>query len=748
MILIVPNEFLEFVGTERSKSMVPSILWTDGSAASAGVGCVPGICKLCHPKVLVGPCCRIFNQRHPSQTLDIFGFTVQILGILLVSLNSSTCHIQVLSTFSAHPSDSVLGLKGGLSCAIRAPPRQTLGFTGREHTTGMSAILSSDDLNDFISPGVACIKPVETLPKEINADPAVGYTLPLITAQTLISSQNPYEVTTEDKVQPANAPPASISLTDCLACSGCVTSAEAVLISLQSHTEVLNTLDSFPALDPRHLLDSDNGHSGQTRPTINGGKIFVASVSPQVRASIAATYGISERRAGHLIEQFLKGPQGLRAGGQHGSGFAYVVDTNRLREVGLVLGADELASTVPTSNPPSKPILTSACPGWICYAEKTHPHILPHLSRLKSPQALTGTLLKSILSKAFNIHPSQIWHLALMPCFDKKLEASREELTDRWWQTDNRKDDTQPPVRDVDCVITARELLILANGRNIALHELPLAPVKGSIPFPDERIQSYLSPEFSKTQRRETRSSDGGTSGGYMYHVLKSRQAQNSGSSISVQKGRNADVIDYILTSLDGQQIMKCARFYGFRNIQNLVRKLKPTKTSRLPGAARKANSTTASSSSNDYAYIEVMACPGGCTNGGGQIKLEDMKEIYMSALSRNGEQASVQLQRDWLKQVDEAYFSADSDSEAEMENSEDVEMEDVPYDSGDEIINGISTTIVGDFLQHWSEFTQIPLDKLAFTSYRAVESDVGKNKSSGDVEHVAGLASSIGGGW
>ena len=62
--------------------------------------------------------------------------------------------------------------------------------------------------------------------------------------------QNPYEVTTEDKVAPQNAPPAQISLTDCLACSGCVTSAEAVLVSLQSHSEVLNALDTYPGLDP------------------------------------------------------------------------------------------------------------------------------------------------------------------------------------------------------------------------------------------------------------------------------------------------------------------------------------------------------------------------------------------------------------------------------------------------------------------------------------------------------------------
>ena len=138
-----------------------------------------------------------------------------------------------------------------------------------------SAILSADDLNDFISPGVACIKPIETLPKD--------------------NASNPYEVTTEDKAQAQNPAPASISLTDCLACSGCVTSAEAVLVSLQSHNEVLNTLDAHPSLDVRSRLSNP-----QYCPPSDA-KVFVASVSPQVRASLAATYGISERRAGHII---------------------------------------------------------------------------------------------------------------------------------------------------------------------------------------------------------------------------------------------------------------------------------------------------------------------------------------------------------------------------------------------------------------------------------------------------------------
>ncbi|KAL3464715.1 cytosolic Fe-S cluster assembly factor nar1 [Aspergillus heterothallicus] len=584
----------------------------------------------------------------------------------------------------------------------------------------MSAILSADDLNDFISPGVACIKPVESLPqKQTNAE-------------------NPYEVTTEDKAQPENLPPAQISLTDCLACSGCVTSAEAVLISLQSHAEVLNTLDAHPEIRPGDEQLGDEG------------RIFVASVSPQVRASLAATYGISEKEADHIIHQFLSGPQGLRAGGKHGSGFTWVVDTNALREAVLVLTADEVGESLAGNSDGStskRPILSSACPGWICYAEKTHPFILPHLSRLKSPQALSGTLLKTVLSKRLGVPASRIWHLAIMPCFDKKLEASREELTDAAWNKSS-PDEHHTPVRDIDCVITSRELLSLASARGISLSSLPMTSLPQSYrpPFPDPALDAFL---FSKgSSSRQTTMA--GTSGGYLYHVLLAFQARNPGSEIVTQRGRNADVVEYSLVTPGGETLLKAARYYGFRNIQNLVRKLKPARASRLLGARAStasaaggrrqpiARNAAASGSSMDYAYVEVMACPGGCTNGGGQVRIEDAREISMqeSAVEASGaSKPSPNELRSWLSRVDEAYYSADSDSNDGTTDYQTLSIAD-------------NESRVHKALQHWSTMTQIPLLTLAYTTYREVESDVGKPIAPNDTTRVVELAGKIGGGW
>lgn len=525
------------------------------------------------------------------------------------------------------------------------------------------------------------------------------------------------------------------------------------MISLQSHTEVLNTLDASPEIP---LAESAHGTVLRNTNLPPESKVFVASVSPQVRASLAATYGISEKQAGYMIDQFLRGPSGLRSGGNHGNGFTWVVDTNVMREAVLVLTADEVSGSLASDGSdsddnPKRPILSSACPGWICYAEKTHPFVLPHLSRLKSPQALSGTFLKTVLSKSLGIAPSQIWHLAIMPCFDKKLEASREELTDISWQSVDINSGTEAyqTVRDVDCVITSREILSLAASRGLHLPKLPLQPLPSSfnLSFPDKTLHSFISFKQSPTEQ----SLATGTSGGYLHHVLMTFQARNPGSDLTINRGRNSDVVEYILMSKEGQQILKAARYYGFRNIQNLVRKLKPARASRMPGAKPMANRRAAASrntassgaSGSDYAYVEVMACPGGCTNGGGQIRVEDAKEATSSSLpadlvvTSESSKPSPYEQRAWLARVDEAYFSMESDSETKsVAQPEYVSI-------------GDKEARIHEGLRNWSQFTDIPLSKLVYTTYRKVESDVGKDKNANnDTTRVVELAGKIGGGW
>lgn len=579
----------------------------------------------------------------------------------------------------------------------------------------MSAILSTEDLNDFISPGVACIKPIETLPLAPAAES-------FNETEVILDGQHP------DSIKHTTAP-AEISLTDCLACSGCVTSAEAVLVSLQSHAEVLSTLDGAPGL---RLVGPDaNGQFTVEGLENEDAKLFVASVSPQTRANLAAACGgaVTQRQVEHMLENLLRGPDGIAKGGKWNNAFTWILDTNIAREATLVLGAEEvLGSPKPGVTAPSQPILASSCPGWVCYAEKTHPHVLPHLSKVKSPQALMGTLLKTTLSRQLNIPPSRIWHVAVMPCFDKKLEASREELTDQVWAGTG-----QPGrgVRDVDCVITSKEILMLAESRGLNFFDISTDTTTLPIPpqFPDAKLHNFLFPPNKSLSSLRV----AGSSGGLLYHILQSKAALTPGSQIQINRGRNADVVEYII-SIDGEVIFKAARYYGFRNIQNLVRRLKPARPSRMPGGKPfgSARKPAGKAASQEYGYVEVMACPGGCTNGGGQVKVDD--PVVMERKNLIGKPGP-QEQKEWLAEVDEAYFSGDELVVVEKS---------VPLQS--DIVGGLSHLYINDALTYWSESTGIGLDKLAFTTFREVISDVGKGAT--DTEKVVQLAGKIGGGW
>uniref|UniRef100_A0A060TDQ3 Cytosolic Fe-S cluster assembly factor NAR1 n=1 Tax=Blastobotrys adeninivorans TaxID=409370 RepID=A0A060TDQ3_BLAAD len=412
----------------------------------------------------------------------------------------------------------------------------------------MSAILSSDDLNDFISPGVACIKPVEVKKSQDQAE-------------IEIKSGEAYEVGKDGEKKALEE--AQISLSDCLACSGCITSAESVLVSMQSHNEVLTAVRSEDAKN----------------------KVFVASISHQVRASLAASYGITiteaDARLKHVLVDLL--------------GFKYVVGTEVGRAISLEYGAREAMSKIGNGQ---GPILSSSCPGWTCYVEKTHPHVIDYLSKVKSPQQITGSLIKHIISQEHGIGQGNVYHVSIMPCFDKKLEAARPEFG-------------VDEVRDVDCVITAKEVVQMLLDEGLDFASLPT------------NYGEYVPSNWP--QKYHWASNEGSSSGGYLHYVLKEFQRQQDfPTHIDIRPGRNSDIVEYVVVrDSDEEELYRGGQVYGFRNIQNLVRKLKMASSrggkgkvrgpSRRPGSERGSDVTS-------WGYVEVQACPGGCINGGGLI--------------------------------------------------------------------------------------------------------------------------------
>ncbi len=177
--------------------------------------------------------------------------------------------------------------------------------------------------------------------------------------------------------------------------SGCITSAESVLITLQSHIEVLKVLESNPSSE---FCDS------RRTPVI--------SIAPQSLASLAASLSdpsstqsrISPRQVLRRLRSFCKDILG----------FAYVFDTTFARHLALTEHVKEfverqekhrIKDSIDSMDDSQEaadgylPMLASACPGWICYAEKAHSEMLPFISQTKSPQQVMGTLLKNWMGR-------------------------------------------------------------------------------------------------------------------------------------------------------------------------------------------------------------------------------------------------------------------------------------------------------------------------------------------------------------
>lgn len=460
----------------------------------------------------------------------------------------------------------------------------------------MSAILSADDLNDFISPGVACIKPVET--------PAVSGEVEIQTD----AAGNPLDISHIDN-RAAALQPAQISLADCLACSGCITSAEEVLVAQHSHDQLVAALQKQD-------------------------KVYVASISHQARASLAHAYGHSVEYMDHVLVDFCRR-----------LGFRYVVGTAVGRKLSMLQEADRTMA-LKAAGDWRGPILSSVCPGWVLYAEKTHPHVLPHMLPVKLPQQITGAILKTVVAADLGVARADVYHLAIMPCFDKKLESARPEVAD---------DPADPlaTVADVDCVLTAKELVNLVEASGTPMEA---GSVDGAMLL--AALYGSCAPPSWPFKQLAWANDSGSASGGWAYnylqlarrHLMRSDPLRYAAEAFAVEAigGRNADLVELRLTH-NGDKVASAAVVNGFRNIQNLVRRLKPAKPTKAnPLAARRrarvAKSTEVVEEAADASkcdYVEIMACPNGCINGGGQIS------------------APLQAQeKEWLAEVGAAYDS------------------------------------------------------------------------------------------
>lgn len=686
------------------------------------------------------------------------------------------------------------------------------------------------DLNDFIAPSQACVNPILAAKPQAGAGSAEGVAKVTLSLDydepkpsLIVGGKRPNLIKAD-----ATSNAAKVSLNDCLACSGCVTTAETILITQQSTAEMRKAL------------------ADRCKYTLR-----VASVSPQALASLAVHYGLAD--PADCFER-------LRAFLMTSLGFDAVVDTVVAAEISLLESADEFVRrvraarrtsavrvpdvtsaalvvpsrgklpwvaptpTVAVSATHSKvvtegsnawsadlplvdhasfstssgvwsggaasgaasvsgghstagvgpesavdsgaagsvvgplPVLASSCPGWVCYAEKTVPESLPFVSAVKSPQQVAGALLKHLLCRgglvpagtetaaagsavqeptsASAASDARVYHVTIMPCYDRKLEASRRDFA--WEQgtaaksssggggdgSDGSGAGAPEAVPEVDCVLATSEIIDLLNESGVHLADVAPAEGEGSarrgagccepdsacpaaaaaaadLPSSADRMLvegedgsgcrkggrcrcsspvpassaaagapgSAAGASLSTIERMLTGctrrcscrcgasassrcssaaavlalSAVEGSSDGYCDFVLRYAAAEllgvtavaaapgASGSSggdaaatagggaasaagappsaaappaptvaYSFSAGRNADFREATL-SVGGVRQLSFAVAYGFRNIQAIVQRLRRGRC--------------------EFDYVEVMACPSGCVNGGGQAK-------------------------------------------------------------------------------------------------------------------------------
>ncbi len=287
-------------------------------------------------------------------------------------------------------------------------------------------------------------------------------------------------------------------------------------------------------------------------------KFTIVQIAPAVRATLGEEYNmpLGTDVTGQLIT-------GLRR-----LGFKKVFDTNFAADLTIMEEATELISRLNDKAP--MPMFTSCCPGWIKYAEQNSPEILPHISSCKSPHEMEGAVLKTYYAKKMGIDPKDIFVVSIMPCTVKKYESSRGELKEGILQ-------------DVDAVLTTRELVRFFNIAGIEFSDLPQ--------------DSFDNPLGESTGAAAIF----GTSGGVMDAALRTAYFKISGNemeNLEFDSVRGSKGIKEASVNINGLSL-NVAVVNGIGNVKKIIEEVK--------------------SGSSKYHFIEVMACPGGCINGGGQ---------------------------------------------------------------------------------------------------------------------------------
>ena len=304
---------------------------------------------------------------------------------------------------------------------------------------------------------------------------------------------------------------------------------------------------------------SERDDTGKAWAAINDpSKHVVVAPAPSVRVQLGECFGmpIGANVEGKLIAALKR------------LGFDKVFDVDTAADLTIMEEGTELLNRLKSGG--KLPIITSCSPGWVKFCETYYPEFLENLSTCKSPQGMFGAITKSYYAEKSGIDPKDIFVVSIMPCTAKKFEAQRPELG-------------KSGVPDIDVSLTTRELAAMIKRAGIEFTSLPdekADPVFG--------IASGAGHIF-------------GATGGVMEAALR--------TVYEVVTGRPLEKIEF--EGVRGLSNIKEAEY----DLNGTI--VKAAVTSGLANAAKLLDMVK--SGEKDYTIIEVMCCPGGCVNGGGQ---------------------------------------------------------------------------------------------------------------------------------
>ena len=296
------------------------------------------------------------------------------------------------------------------------------------------------------------------------------------------------------------------------------------------------------------------------------GKFVVCQVAPAVRSAIAEEF---DEKIG------TNGTKKMIAA-LHRLGFNRVFDVNFGADLTIMEEGYELLHRI--KNGGVLPQITSCSPGWINYMEYFYPEVIPNMSTCKSPHQMQGAITKTYFAKVHNLDPKDIFVVSIMPCTAKKFEKSRPEM-----EVDG--------IRDVDAVLTTRELARMIKRAGINWKRLP----------EDEEFDQDLLGEYSGAGVIF------GVTGGVMEAALRTAYFVLTGKEhekIAFEAVRGLEGIKEATIDINGLPV-KVAVCSGMKNAKVLLDQVKEGQS--------------------PYHFIEIMGCPGGCINGGGQPYVKPM---------------------------------------------------------------------------------------------------------------------------